>query len=173
MWNLGTVRRCNETAIAKWCWQFLPCDTDSIPLILILIRRLPNFVKTLHAEGDRIFVGDLQESFHFMRYKKADNALYVYADDIVPRHLTSALPLDYDTVAGADKFGNFVVMRLPAAVSAQVKADCSGDWLTHGQGLQCRTRHRVNFAMHTEIRQRLADTVDRLNGVRLLASSPV
>ena len=77
-------------------------------------------MKTLHAEGDRIFVGDLQESFHYMRYKKADNALYVYADDIVPRHLTSALPLDYDTVAGADKFGNFVVTRLPAAVSAQV-----------------------------------------------------
>ena len=84
--------------------------------------RLPNFVKTLHAEGDRIFVGDLQESFHYMRYKKADNALYVYADDIVPRHLTAALPLDYDTVAGADKFGNFVVTRLPAATSAQVRA---------------------------------------------------
>ena len=87
-----------------------------------VVCRLPNFVKTLHAEGDRIFVGDLQESFHYMRYKKADNALYVYADDIVPRHLTSALPLDYDTVAGADKFGNVVVTRLPAAVSAQVSS---------------------------------------------------
>ena len=89
-------------------------------------------MKTLHAEGDRIFVGDLQESFHYMRYKKADNALYVYADDIVPRHLTAALPLDYDTVAGADKFGNFVVTRLPAATSAQVfRTDAHARLHTH------------------------------------------
>ena len=81
--------------------------------------RLPNFVKTLHTVGDRIFVGDLQESFHFMRYKKSDNALYVYADDVVPRHVTTALPLDFDTVAGGDKFGNFFITRLPASVSAQ------------------------------------------------------
>ena len=114
----------------------LPCNTDSSGTLVA--RRLPNFVKTLHAEGDRIFVGDLQESFHFMRYKKADNALYVYADDIVPRHLTSALPLDYDTVAGADKFGNFVVTRLPAAVSAQVRTGCHRlfDSCT-GPGQQC------------------------------------
>ena len=84
-------------------------------------RRLPNFVKTLHTVGDRIFVGDLQESFHFMRYKKSDNALYVYADDVVPRHVTTALPLDYDTIAGGDTFGNFFITRLPATVSAQVR----------------------------------------------------
>ena len=83
--------------------------------------RLPNFVKTLHTLGDRIFVGDLQESFHFMRYKKSDNALYVYADDVVPRHVTTALPLYYDTVAGADKFGNFFITRLPAPVSVQAR----------------------------------------------------
>lgn len=56
-----------------------------------------------------------------MRYKKSDNALYVYADDVVPRHVTTALPLDYDTVAGADKFGNFFITRLPASVSVQVR----------------------------------------------------
>ena len=112
-----------ENHVCCWCssgrfpsLSVVPWLTDAVSS-----HRLPNFVKTLHAEGDRIFVGDLQESFHFMRYKKAENALYVYADDIVPRHLTAALPLDYDTVAGADKFGNFVVTRLPATVSAQVR----------------------------------------------------
>jgi splicing factor 3B subunit 3 len=71
--------------------------------------------------GDRIFVGDLQESFHFMRYKRAENSLYIYADDIVPRHVTSGLLMDYDTMAGGDKFGNFFMTRLPAETSAQVK----------------------------------------------------
>lgn len=62
----------------------------------------------------------VQESFHFFKYKKSENILYEYADDIAPRHLISALPLDYDTIAGGDKFGNFFIVRLPADVSAQV-----------------------------------------------------
>jgi len=62
----------------------------------------------------------LQESFHYFKYKKSENILYQYADDIAPRHLTAALPLDYDTVAGGDKFGNVFLTRLPADISAQV-----------------------------------------------------
>ena len=62
----------------------------------------------------------MQESFHYFKYKKSENTLYEYADDIAPRHLTSALPLDYDTIAGGDKFGNVFITRLPADISAQV-----------------------------------------------------
>lgn len=62
----------------------------------------------------------LQESIHYFKYKSAENALYEYADDIAPRHLTVALPLDYDTVAAADKFCNIFVTRLPTDVSSQV-----------------------------------------------------
>ena len=62
----------------------------------------------------------LQESFHFFKYKKSENILYEFADDVAPRHLISALPLDYDSVAGGDKFGNFFICRVPADVSAQV-----------------------------------------------------
>ena len=57
---------------------------------------------------------------HYFKYKQADNVLYEYADDIAPRHLTATLPLDYDTVAAADKFGNLFVTRLPPDVSSQV-----------------------------------------------------
>ena len=56
-----------------------------------------------------------------MKYKRAENSLYIYADDIVPRHVTSALIMDYDTVAGGDKFGNLFMTRLPADTSAQVR----------------------------------------------------
>ena len=61
----------------------------------------------------------MQESFHYFKYKKNENILYEYADDVAPRHLTAALPLDYDTVAGGDKFGNLFLTRLPADISAQ------------------------------------------------------
>ena len=60
------------------------------------------------------------------RYKKGDNAFYIFADDAVPRHVTATLHLDYDTVAGADRFGNVFVSRLPPEVSAQVEDDPTG-----------------------------------------------
>ncbi len=37
-------------------------------------RNFPNFITTLHAQGERIYVGDVQESFHFVKYKKAGPA---------------------------------------------------------------------------------------------------
>lgn len=55
-----------------------------------------------------------------LQYKKADNQFYIFADDTAPRYCTSVLPLDYDTFAVADKFGNLGVLRLPADISAQV-----------------------------------------------------
>ena len=57
-----------------------------------------------------------------MRYKRAENSLYIYADDIVPRHVTAGLLMDYDTMAGGDKFGNLFMTRLPADTSAEVAA---------------------------------------------------
>lgn len=87
---------------------------------------LPHHVVTLHAHGPRVFAGDSQESVHYLRYKKSDNHLYVFADEAAPRYLTAALPLDYDSVAGADKFGNIFVSRLPSEVSAAVEDDPTG-----------------------------------------------
>jgi splicing factor 3B subunit 3 len=54
------------------------------------------------------------------QYKRTENVFYVFADEAAPRYLSASLPLDYDTVAVADKFGNFGVLRLPADVSQQV-----------------------------------------------------
>lgn len=70
--------------------------------------------------GDRIYVADSQESVFFMKYKKAENQLYIYADDTSSRYLTTQLQLDYDTLCGADKFGNIFMMRLPSDLSQQV-----------------------------------------------------
>ena len=84
---------------------------------------LPTDVATLATTGYRIYAGDARESVHFMKYKKAENKLYVFADDSIPRHITAVCPLDYDTVAAADRFGNFTVLRLPAEMSAAVEED--------------------------------------------------
>lgn len=65
-------------------------------------------------------MGDAQESLFYMKYKKAENQLYIYADDSTSRHISCTLQLDYDTVCGADKFGNIFIARLPSEISAQV-----------------------------------------------------
>ena len=82
--------------------------------------RLPTHIASLTVMGDRIYVADSQESVFFMKYKKAENQLYIYADDTTSRYLTTQLQLDYDTLCGADKFGNIFMMRLPADLSQQV-----------------------------------------------------
>ena len=86
-------------------------------------RGLPWEVSTMHTMGPRIYVGDAQDSFLFIKYKKRENKFYIFADDTVPRHITAAVPLDYDTVAGGDRFGNISVLRLPPEVSAAVEED--------------------------------------------------
>ena len=105
-------------------------------------RNLGTHINTLSTLGDRIYVGDLQvrpacsqsclrpaqrrrpaclqESFFVMKYKKGENVFYCAADEAEPRHVTAGLVLDYDTVAGADKFGNAFVLRLQTETSLQV-----------------------------------------------------
>lgn len=53
-------------------------------------------------------------------YKKRDNVLYEFADDIAPRYITASLPIDYSTIACGDKFGNFFIGRLPQEISTRV-----------------------------------------------------
>jgi splicing factor 3B subunit 3 len=79
---------------------------------------VPNQIVNIAVDGERITVADVQESVFFVRYNRADNSLYVMADDIVPRWVTSQTLLDYNTVAGGDKFGNIFVSRLPERVSS-------------------------------------------------------
>ncbi|GKC13079.1 spliceosome-associated protein 130 A [Tanacetum coccineum] len=78
-------------------------------------KLFPNTINSIHTCHDRIYVGDIQE------YRRDENQLYVYADDSVPRWLTSACHVDFDTMAGADKFGNIYFVRLPQDVSDEIE----------------------------------------------------
>ena len=46
---------------------------------------LPSIVMSIHTMGSRIYVGDAHESFHYLRFKKAENSFYIFADDSTPR----------------------------------------------------------------------------------------
>ncbi len=85
--------------------------------------------------GNRLVVGDVQQSFHFVRYRHSDNQLLVFADDCLPRYVSCACLLDYSTVAAGDKFGNVFVLRLPH----NVDDDCD-DNVTTGSRLMFERR---------------------------------
>lgn len=77
------------------------------------LRGLPTMVKTLHAAGDRAYVGDMMQSLHFIRYDSTANRLVLVAKDRSPRPITCQELLDMNTVAVGDKFGNVSILRLP------------------------------------------------------------
>lgn len=77
----------------------------------------PNSVfKTLDACGDRIFAGDMHSSMKLLKYDPALNRMAVVCDDLMPRAMVASQILDFGTVAGSDKFGNFFVLRAPKDV---------------------------------------------------------
>ena len=39
----------------------------------------------IQSIGDRIIVSDVQESIHFVKYRRGENQLVVFADDTSPR----------------------------------------------------------------------------------------
>ena len=114
--------------------------------------------------GDRIYVADAQESVFFMKYKKAENQLYIYADDTSSRYLTTQLQLDYDTLCGADKFGNVFMMRLPSDLSQQV-CHTSCWWLLYNaiacQQVCCCSFQRVCTTVEQQCRAMLDGMLDR------------
>ncbi|KAM0038646.1 putative transcription factor WD40-like family [Helianthus debilis subsp. tardiflorus] len=97
-------------------------------------KLFPNTINSIHTYRDRIYVGDIQESFHYCKYRRDENQLYVFADDSVPRWLTSAYHVDFDTMAGADKFGNIYFVRLPQDVSDEIEDDPTGGKIKWEQG---------------------------------------
>lgn len=85
------------------------------------------------AGGDRIFVGDVQESVTLFKYirpgtlanRTSENGrvdreggqFVPIANDILPRWVVSLEILDYSTVCGCDKFGNIFILRLPSELA--------------------------------------------------------
>lgn len=114
-------------------------------------KHIPNFVSTIHTMGMRVVVGDIQDSFHFVRYKRQENQLIVFADDTTPRWITCSTLLDYCTVAGADKFGNITVIRLPQEVSDEVDEDPTGNKALWDRGVLSGASQKVDIIANFHI----------------------
>jgi splicing factor 3B subunit 3 len=97
-------------------------------------KMFPSAVVRLTARGSRLYVGDLTESVHFVRYHAQENVLTIFADDTLPRFVTGVCAMDYDTVAGTDKFGNAFMLRLAPDASDAADASSSQRML-YEQGL--------------------------------------
>ncbi|KAG2730117.1 hypothetical protein I3843_01G272800 [Carya illinoinensis] len=97
-------------------------------------KLFPSSIVSIHTYRDRIYVGDIQESFHYCKYRRDENQLYIFADDSVPRWLTASYHIDFDTMAGADKFGNIYFVRLPQDVSDEIEEDPTGGKIKWEQG---------------------------------------
>lgn len=82
-------------------------------------------VKTM---GSRLYVSDVNESVHFVKYKAKENVLNIFADDTVPRFVTCSLVLDYNTVVLGDKFGNVSVTRIGTSVNEDHEDDPASFW---------------------------------------------
>ena len=89
-------------------------------------KHFPNCIVSILTYGSRIYVSDVAESVFFVRYKRSDNQLVIFADDTMPRYVTTKTLLDYDTIAVADKFGTISVVRLPTKVDDDIDEDPTG-----------------------------------------------
>ena len=90
-----------------------------------------NLVTGLQTQGSRIIVSDVQESVSFVVYKYQENVLIPFADDSISRWTTCTTMVDYETVAGGDKFGNIWLLRCPQKASEEADEDGSGAHLVH------------------------------------------
>ncbi|KAH8376410.1 splicing factor 3B subunit 3 isoform X1 [Drosophila serrata] len=98
-------------------------------------KHIPYQIVNIQAMGHRVYVSDVQESVFFIRYRRAENQLIIFADDTHPRWVTATTLLDYDTIAIADKFGNLSIQRLPHSVTDDVDEDPTGTKSLWDRGL--------------------------------------
>ncbi|KAG5533303.1 hypothetical protein RHGRI_027481 [Rhododendron griersonianum] len=130
-------------------------------------KMFPNTINSIHTYRDRIYVGDIQESFHYCKYRRDENQLYIFADDSVPRCLTASCHIDFDTMAGADKFGNICFVRLPQDVSDEIEDDPTGGKIKWEQGKLIGAPNNVEETVQFHV----GDVVTCLQKASLIPSS--
>ncbi|KAK2739201.1 pre-mRNA-splicing factor rse1 [Myotisia sp. PD_48] len=102
----------------------------------------------LQTQGSRIVVSDVQESVTFVVYKFQENKLIPFADDIISRWTTCTTMVDYETVAGGDKFGNIWLLRCPQKASEEADEEGSGAHLIHERQYLQGAPNRLNLVAH-------------------------
>ncbi|KAF2416427.1 hypothetical protein EJ08DRAFT_654729 [Tothia fuscella] len=112
------------------------------------LNAVPNLLVGLETQGSRIICSDVQESVTFVVYKFADNRLIPFVDDSIARWTSATAMMDYETVAGGDKFGNLWLLRCPAKISEGADEQGSGAHLVHEKGYLQGTPNRLDLMIH-------------------------
>ena len=107
-----------------------------------------NLIVGLQTQGSRIVVNDVQESVTYCVYKFQENRLIPFADDMIARWTTCTAMVDYETVAGGDKFGNLWLLRCPSKASEEADEDGSGAHLVHERQYLAGAPNRLNVMAH-------------------------
>ncbi|KAF3854455.1 hypothetical protein F7725_022510 [Dissostichus mawsoni] len=114
-------------------------------------KHVPNLVTSIHTIGQRVIVTDVSESLFWVRYRRNENQLIIFADDTYPRWVTTACLLDYDTMAAADKFGNISIVRLPPNTSDDVDEDPTGNKALWDRGLLNGASQKAEVIMNYHV----------------------
>ena len=103
-------------------------------------------IVSLKCIADRLYIGDAMQSVFFARYDILADGLpqcKVFGDDCVMRWITAMEVLDYHTIAAADKFGNFFVVRVPSDVDDSFDPPAEND--TEAMLKQIHHLNRTNY----------------------------
>lgn len=109
---------------------------------------VPNLIVGLQTQGSRIIVSDVQESVTYVVYKYQENRLIPFVDDMISRWTTCTTMVDYETVAGGDKFGNLWLVRCPPKASEEADEEGSGAHLIHERQYLQGAPNRLNLMAH-------------------------
>jgi len=111
---------------------------------------VPNLITSLAAQGNRIIASDVSESVTYIVYKGGDaNRLIPFADDTIQRWTSGMTMLDYETVAGGDKFGNLWVVRAPEQASKESDEEGIGGFIVNERSYLGGAPYRVELRAHT------------------------
>lgn len=108
----------------------------------------PQLIVSLQTQGSRIVVGDVQHGVTMVVYKSGSNMLIPFVDDTISRWTTCTTMVDYESVAGGDKFGNLWVLRCPDKASAEADEPGSDVQLTNGRRYLHGAPERLQLMAH-------------------------
>jgi splicing factor 3B subunit 3 len=108
----------------------------------------PQLIVSLNTQGNRIVVGDVQHGVTYVVYKPATNKLIPFVDDTITRWVTCTTMVDYESVAGGDKFGNIFMVRCPEKASEEADEEQAGLHLINSRDYLHGTPHRTSLVSH-------------------------
>ncbi|KAK3703320.1 pre-mRNA-splicing factor rse1 [Vermiconidia calcicola] len=118
---------------------------------------VPNQITSLQAQGNRIIAADVSESVTYVVYKStassgapagAADRLIPFADDTIQRWTTATTMVDYETVAGGDKFGNLWVVRAPEQASKEADEEGIGGFIVNERSYLGGAPYRLELRAH-------------------------